>query len=610
MFRLFENLVDPFVDYPERDAPPRRLIPFLREQLQPFRKVFVWTLISTAAVAFIEVGMVAYLGRLVDLLEKGPQAFVADHGLELALAALFFLLLKPVIQASQTLLLFQTIVPNLGALGRWRGHRHVMRQPIGWFEEDFAGRLSNRVMQTPMSVVGLVSKAFEAVSYFVAFILGAVVLLAQADPRLLIPLLVWLVPYLALLRWAIGRVSPASEAASNARSALTGRVVDAYTNIHSVKMFSDPATELAYARDGVEDTRRTVQREMRIYSIMDIGLFTLAGVLVVGVVGWALLLWTQGSASVGVVAAAAALVLRLTSMSGWVIFAISEMFRDVGVIREGMETIADPVTLTDAAGAPPLKVDRGEIRIEGLAHHYGQRKGGLERIDLTIPAGQKLGVVGASGAGKSTLIKLLLRFYDAEQGRIEIDGQDISTVTQHALRQAVGMVQQDSSLLHRSVRENVLYGRPDATEAQMLAATRQAEAHDFILALTDSEGRTGYDALVGERGVKLSGGQRQRIALARVILKDAPILVLDEATSALDSEVEAAIQASLETMMDGKTVIAIAHRLSTLTQMDRIVVMDQGRIVKDGTHEALLAQDGLYARFWARQSGGFLGQDA
>ncbi|MBU2358926.1 MAG: ABC transporter ATP-binding protein/permease [Alphaproteobacteria bacterium] len=351
-------------------------------------------------------------------------------------------------------------------------------------------------------------------------------------------------------------------------------------------------------------------REMRLYTIMDLALVFLNGVLVVGVVGWALSLWLGGLASVGVVASAAALVLRLNGMSGWIMWAVSQLFQELGVVAEGLETIGQPVTLTDARGATPLTITAGRIELDRLSHHYGKAKGGLDRIDLTVPAGQKVGLVGASGAGKSTLVKLLLRFYDAEGGVIRIDGQDIAAVTQDSLRHAIGMVQQDSALLHRSVRENILYGAPQATEAAMIAAAQQAQAHDFIQTLEDTEGRRGYDARVGERGVKLSGGQRQRIALARVILKDAPILMLDEATSALDSEVEAAIQDTLDTMMDGKTVIAIAHRLSTIARMDRIIVMDNGRIVEDGTHDALLGLNGRYARFWARQSGGFLGEDA
>jgi ATP-binding cassette subfamily B multidrug efflux pump len=387
---------------------------------------------------------------------------------------------------------------------------------------------------------------------------------------------------------------------------VTGRVVDAYTNIHSVKMFADTSRELEYARDAIEESRRTFQIEMRIFTMMDVMLVTLNGLLILGVVGGAMWLWMQGEATVGIVAAATALALRLNAMTAWIMWALTSFFRQLGVVAEGMETIAQPIELVDAPDASVLELKAGRIEAIALSHHYGRKSGGLDKISLTIEPGQKIGLIGRSGAGKSTLVKLLLRFYDADGGRIEIDGQDIASVTQDSLRAQIGMVQQDSALLHRSVRDNISYARPDATEAQIIAAAKQAEAHEFILGLGDAEGRMGYDAQVGERGVKLSGGQRQRITLARVILKDAPILLLDEATSALDSEVEAAIQSTLYGMMEGKTVIAIAHRLSTIARMDRILVLDEGKIVEDGTHDALLARGGLYSDFWARQSGGFL----
>jgi ATP-binding cassette subfamily B multidrug efflux pump len=424
-----------------------------------------------------------------------------------------------------------------------------------------------------------------------------------------VPLLIWFALYAALVKWTVTRVGPASKAASDARSMVTGRVVDAYTNIHSVKMFAHHDLEVSFAKEAIEKTRVTIQNEMRIFTVMDVVLVALNGVLIVGVVGWALALWIAGEASVGVVAAASALTLRLNAMTGWIMWALSSFFRELGVVAEGMETIAQPVTLTDQKGAAPLKLEHGRIEIKGLSHHYGRYSGGLNDISLTIKPGERIGLVGRSGAGKSTLVKLLLRFYDPEAGQILIDGQDITTVRQDSLRRQIGMVQQDSSLLHRSVRDNIIYGNPEASEAQMIAASKQAQAHDFIQDLVDPEGRKGYDSRVGERGVKLSGGQRQRITLARVILKDAPILLLDEATSALDSEVEAAIQETLYGMMAGKTVIAIAHRLSTIAEMDRIIVLDQGAIVEDGTHDALLAQGGLYADFWNRQSGGFLTMD-
>ncbi|MEM8774325.1 MAG: ABC transporter ATP-binding protein, partial [Pseudomonadota bacterium] len=459
---------------------------------------------------------------------------------------------------------------------------------------------------TPPAAGEAVFQAFDAIAFSIAYIIGAAVLLSDADPRLTVPLLIWLGLYLLLVRWTLIRIGPASKAASDARSMVTGRVVDAYTNIHSVKLFAHNERELEYAKEAIDYTRRTFQREMRIYTIMDVVLVTLNGLLIIGVVGWAIWLWNIGEASVGVVAAATALTLRLNAMTGWIMWALSSFFQQLGIVSEGMETIAQPIDLVDAADARALAMQEGKIEINGLSHHFGRESGGLDHVAISIAPGEKIGLVGRSGAGKSTLVKLLLRFYDPESGEILIDGQNISAVTQESLRDKIGMVQQDSSLLHRSVRDNILYARPEATEEQMIEAARKAEAHDFILDLQDPEGRTGYDAHVGERGVKLSGGQRQRITLARVILKDAPILLLDEATSALDSEVEAEIQNTLYGMMEGKTVVAIAHRLSTIAQMDRIIVMDHGRIVEEGTHDQLLRDDTLYARFWKRQSGGFL----
>jgi len=610
MFRFFENLVDPYADYPQTDAPPRRLWPFMRDWSQPFRRVFVVTAILSVVVAAVEIALIWYMGRVVDILSAAAPAEVwADHGAELIAAAVFILLLRPALQGLDVLLLNNAIMPNYGTLYRYRAHRQVLRQSVGWFENDFAGRIANRIMQTPPAAGEAVFHVFDAITFALAYLVGAAILLLDADPRLLLPLVGWFALYGLLVRWTLKRVGPASKAASDARSAVTGRVVDSYTNIHSVKLFARDEAEMDYAREAIETARKTFAAEMRIYTVMDVVLVALNGLLIVAVVGWALWLWMQGAASVGVVAAATALTLRLNAMTGWIMWALSTFFRSLGVVAEGMETIAQPITLTDAPGAKPLAFREGRIGIEGLSHHYGRGAGGLDRVSLAIAPGEKIGLVGRSGAGKSTLVKLLLRFYDPESGQILIDGQDITRVTQDSLRAKIGMVQQDSSLLHRSVRDNILYGRPDATEAEMIEAARRAHAHDFILDLRDPAGRQGYDAQVGERGVKLSGGQRQRVAIARVILKDAPILVLDEATSALDSEAEAAIQDTLYGVMEGKTVIAIAHRLSTIARMDRIIVLDDGHIAEEGSHEQLLARNGLYARFWARQSGGFIGLD-
>ncbi|WP_147126575.1 ABC transporter ATP-binding protein [Shimia ponticola] len=610
MFRFFEKLIDPYAPYPENDTPPQKLWPFLNEYLAPFKWVFVLAAVLAVVVAAIELWLIGYVGRLVDVLGTvGPEQFWAQYGTEMIVVTVFILLARPAVQALDVFLLNNTLMPNIGTLIRWRAHRHVLRQSVGWFENDFAGRIANRIMQTPPAAGEAVFQVFDAIAYALAYVIGAAILLSAADPRLMLPLAIWLALYAWLVVWTVKRIGPASKASSDARSAVTGRVVDSYTNIHSVKMFAHHDHEEQFAKEAIEKARTTFQHEMRIFTTMDVILTVLNGLLIVAVVGWAIFLWTGGSASIGLIAAASALVLRLNAMTGWIMWALTSFFQNLGVVSEGMETIAQPITLVDQPGANELRLTAGEIRVQGLSHHYGRQTGGLDRIDLTIPAGQKLGLVGRSGAGKSTLVKLLLRFYDAETGQILIDGQDIATVRQDSLRKAIGMVQQDSALLHRSVRDNILYGDPTATEDQVIAAAKQAEAWEFIQDLEDPQGRKGLEAHVGERGVKLSGGQRQRITLARVILKDAPILLLDEATSALDSEVEAAIQQTLYGMMEGKTVIAIAHRLSTIAQMDRILVMDQGRIVEDGTHAQLLAQNGLYAGFWERQSGGFLTTD-
>ena len=610
MFKFFENLVDPYGPYPETNTPPTRLWPFLRDYSRPFKTVFIIAGVLSVLVAAVEVGLIYYMGRVVDLLNGSPEEVWQNHGTELVLVAIFVLTLRPLMQLFDVMVLNNTIITNFGTLIRWRAHKHVLKQSVGWFENDFAGRIANRIMQTPPAAGEVVFQVFDAISFSLAYMIGAAILLSTSDPRLLVPLVFWLVLYAALIAWTTKRVGPASKAASDARSTVTGRVVDAYSNIHSVKMFAHHDRELSHAKEAIEATRVTMQAEMRIYTIMDVCLMVLNGLLIVGVVGWAIMLWMQGEASVGAVAAATALTLRLNAMTGWIMWALTTFFRQLGVVAEGMETIAQPITLVDALDAKDLEMQSGKIEVSNLTHHYGRDQGGLDGINITIEPGEKVGLVGRSGAGKSTLVKLLLRFYDPEAGSIFIDGQDITKVTQDSLRRNVGMVQQDSSLLHRSLRDNLLYGKPDATEAEIFQATKQAQAHDFIMNLSDPNGHSGYDARVGERGVKLSGGQRQRITLARVILKNAPILLLDEATSALDSEVEEAIQSTLYEMMQGKTVIAIAHRLSTIAQMDRILVLDAGKIVEDGTHDALLQSGGLYSQFWKRQSGGFLNAEA
>jgi ATP-binding cassette, subfamily B, multidrug efflux pump len=609
-FRRFERLVDPFASVPE-GTPPDRLWPFLREALWPYRRVIALLFVTGLAVALMETGLIFYSGRVIDLMaEAGPDALVALHGVELALAVLLILLLRPLVVALNTGLMNQALYPSLGTGSRWRFHRHMLGQSSSFFQNDFAGRLANRVMQTANAVAETGYMAMESIWYCTAYVLGAMLILSQIDARLVLPLAAWVGLYVLFLRWLAPRIARASERASDARSAVTARVVDAYSNIETVKLFAHGNREETYAARAMRRHLLRERKMMRLMTAMSVGLALLNGVLIVAVVGPAVWLWSAGTMSIGEVSAAAALTLRLNGMTGWIMWVTISLFEHMGVIREGMQSISVRHGVTDPPAAPALKVRRGAIAFRGLHHHYGRGRGGLDGIELTIRPGEKVGLVGRSGAGKSSLVNLLLRFRDPERGRIEIDGQDVRAVTQESLRRAIGVVTQDSSLLHRSVRENILYGRPEASEAAMVAAARRAEADGFIRELRDPAGRTGYDAFVGERGVKLSGGQRQRVAIARVILKDAPILVLDEATSALDSEVEAAIQGTLYGVMEGKTVIAIAHRLSTIAHMDRIVVLDEGRIVEQGSHAELIALDGLYAGFWNRQSGGFINLEA
>ena len=606
LFRHYETMIDPFRPGP-RGTPPRAYWAYLRAQVGPLRPAIPGLLISGLLVACIDAYMIFYGGRLIDQMEgTGPTTFLATHGWELVLMAAYIAILRPGFIMWQRFYLEQVVAGTMQDQTRWRAHTHMLGQPMAFFQGDFAGRLANRVMQLGTATEDTVYMLFEAIWYFLAFIVTSSIVLAQMDGRLVIPVAIWSVLYAAYVYWIAVRVGKASEKWSAARSMVTGRVVDSYTNIETVKLFAHSDREERYALSAMKRHRLRWWRFLRLMTEMSFGLNLIVGLLFIGVLGPAIVFWQGGTITTGEVAAVIALLIRINGVCGWIMWIGIQLFNNAGTIAESLESVAVEQTVTDVPGAPALAVKRGEIRFEDLAHHYGRDTGGLEGVNLTIRAGEKVGLVGRSGAGKSSLVNLALRFRDAEQGRILIDGQDIAKVTQDSLRAQIGMVTQDSSLLHRSVRANILYGRPQAREAEMIVAAKRAEAHDFIQDLEDPKGRTGYDAHVGERGVKLSGGQRQRVAIARVILKDAPILILDEATSALDSEVEAAIQKTLYGVMEGKTVIAIAHRLSTIARMDRIVVMDAGRIAEIGSHEELLAKAGLYAGFWARQSGGFL----
>ncbi|SMY07168.1 ABC transporter ATP-binding protein [Flavimaricola marinus] len=609
IFVWIEGLVDPFAPYHE-STPDARPLRFALSHLRPFKTVIAIAGVAGAVVAVLELGLIWYAGRLVDLMSAGPATFWGDYGGEVLLAAIFLLLLRPFAVGLNAMILFAGISTNMLPQVRWRAHRHLLGQAVGFFQNDFAGRLSNRVLNTGVAVEDSAFLAFEAFWQAAIFAVFTLILLTGMDWRLAVPMAFWILAFVGFVLWFAPKAGKTAETLSHRNSLVTGRVVDSYTNIETVKLFAHAEREQAFAKSAMRRHRLRFGALMRLFAMQQgaMAIFNSAAMLMV--VGPALWLWSAGHLSIGEVAAAVAMALRLNTMTGWIMWMTVRVFEHFGTIREGLESIAVPQTVIDRPGAPALTVSNGQIDYQGLSHHYGKGSGGLDGIDLTVKGGERIGLVGPSGAGKSSLVNLLLRFRDVETGRILIDGQDIAGVQQDSLRAAIGMVTQDSSLLHRSVRDNILYGQPIATEEQMIAAARKAEAHDFILTLQDPQGRTGYDAHVGERGVKLSGGQRQRIALARVILKDAPILVLDEATSALDSEVEAAIQSTLYGMMEGKTVIAIAHRLSTIAKMDRIIVLDAGRIVEAGPHDDLLAKDGIYARFWNRQSGGFIRVDA
>ena len=611
MFRRFEKLIDHFA-LTSDVQPPSRLTTFYWHYVRQVWPALAAVLVVGFFAALLEVSLFAFLGEIVDLVRaaESPAAFFDAHGLLLAWMAFIALIARPLLFGLHTLLVNQAIVPSLTNLVRWQTHRYVLRQSLSFFQNDFAGRIANKIMQTGPSLRESVVQVVDALWFVAIYTISALVLFLEIDPWLMAPLVLWIIAFIATLAYFVPRIKQRSFEVSEARSMLTGRIVDSYTNILTVKLFAHAEREDAFAREAIEEHTAKFHAEMRMITLMEFSIWVIGGILIVGTCGLALLLWSQGLITLGAIALATALVLRINNMAGWVMWVVTGIFENIGTVQEGMETISRPHSVIDSPAARPLTVSQGEIRYEAIGFHYGKSAGVIDDLSLVVRPGEKVGLVGRSGAGKSTLVNLLLRVHDLEAGRILIDGQDIAAVSQESLRAQIGMVTQDTSLLHRSVMENIRYGRPDASEAQAVAAAGRAHADAFVQELQDGLGRAGYDARVGERGVKLSGGQRQRIAIARVLLKDAPILILDEATSALDSEVEAAIQEQLYHLMAGKTVIAIAHRLSTIAAMDRLVVMDQGRIVEEGTHESLIDQGGLYASLWARQSGGFLARES
>ena len=610
MLRFFERWIEAYPDTEPSQA-PSTLYAFCRYYSKGVEVPLILMSVLTAVIAMLEVTLFSFMGQLVDwLVEKNPKTFFAEEGTHLLGMALMVLLVMPVVTFLHSAIIHQTLLGNYPMRIRWLAHRYVLKQSVTFFQDDFAGRVATKVMQTSLAVRESVMKLLDVLVYIVVYFTSMLVLIAKADYRLMLPMLVWLGIYIALQFYFVPRLKRVSTKQADARSTMTGRIVDSYTNASTVKLFSHTQREASYAKEGMDGFLETVHRQMRLVTGLNVGVQVCNYVLAFSVAGVAILLWTYGQISIGAIAIAVSLSLRINGMAQWIMWEVSSLFENIGMVTDGMKTLSKPLQIQDKEGAKPLLVKQGDIRFEQVHFHYGRQDSKvIENLNLSIKSGEKIGVVGRSGAGKSTIVNLLMRFHDIESGRILIDGQDITQVQQDTLRANIGMVTQDTSLLHRTVRENLLYGRPDASEEEMIVAAKQAEAHDFIQTLTDSFGNAGYDAMVGERGVKLSGGQRQRIAIARVLLKDAPLLVLDEATSALDSEVEAAIQESLYRLMEGKTVIAIAHRLSTIAAMDRLIVLDSGEIAEQGTHEELIQRGGIYAKLWSHQTGGFLAED-
>lgn len=610
LFRRFESFIDVFKPSPDV-APPAGLLPFYGHYLKQVWPLMLAMLIIGFFAALIEVALFAFLGQLIDMAQASTDAssFFAEHRSDLLWMLLVALIIRPVVFGLHNLLAHQAINPGLSNLIRWQNHRYVLKQSLSFFQNDFAGRVAQRVMQTGPSLRESAMQVIDALWHVLVYAGSALYLFAAADLRLVLPLLLWIIGYSTALWYFVPRIKARSAAASAARSKVMGRVVDGYSNIATLKLFAHSQEEEGYAREAMQELLDKFRLQSRTITALDFLITCMNGVLIVGTGALALWLWSQALISTGAIALALGLVIRINNMSEWIMWVVNGIFENVGTVQDGMQTIVQPRQVSDPDDARPLQVHQGGVRFDNVHFHYGKQGGVIAGLSLEIRPGEKIGLVGPSGAGKSTLVNLLLRLYDLERGRILIDGQDIATVHQESLRAQIGVVTQDTALLHRSIRDNLRYGKPGASDEELWEAVRKARADTFIPSLDDSQGGHGMEAQVGERGVKLSGGQRQRIAIARVLLKDAPILVLDEATSALDSEVEAAIQESLDSLMQGKTVIAIAHRLSTIARMDRLVVIDQGQIIETGSHAELIARGGLYARLWQHQTGGFVGVD-
>ncbi|HGS5214507.1 TPA: ABC transporter ATP-binding protein [Vibrio parahaemolyticus] len=609
MFKRFEGFTEPFPKSTP-DQPPSGIFAFLRHYTRGYEKPLIIMSLMSTIVAIVEVMLFGAMGQLVDWLStSNPETFLQDNRADLFFYGVLLLVVMPLLVVIYSLLVHQTLLGNYPMSIRWLAHRYLLNQSLNFYQDDFAGRVATKVMQTSLAVRETVMKSMDVFVYVTVYFTSMIVMLAAADWRLMIPMIVWLLVYIAIQIYFVPKLKDVASEQADARSTMTGRIVDSYTNIQTVKLFSHSQRETQYAEQGMKGFLNTVYRQMRLVTGFDVAVEISNYILVFSVAALSIYLWLDSAISVGAIAIAVSLALRVNGMSMWIMWEVGALFENMGTVVDGMKTLSKPIDIQDKPNAKDLVVSQGGIQFDNVSFHYGENKGVINHLNLDIKPGEKVGLVGRSGAGKSTLVNLLLRFHDVEEGSIKIDGQNIADVTQDSLRSKVGMVTQDTSLLHRSIRDNILYGNPTASEEELLKATKQAHAHEFIETLTDPFGNVGYDAQVGERGVKLSGGQRQRIAISRVLLKDAPLLVLDEATSALDSEVEAAIQESLNELMQGKTVIAIAHRLSTIAQMDRLIVLDKGNVVEQGTHQELIAHNGIYAQLWAHQTGGFLGEE-
>ncbi|MBE0358935.1 ABC transporter ATP-binding protein [Pseudoalteromonas aliena] len=615
MYRLFEKMTKAFPEH-QPTQPPSTLFAFCRHYTKGMELSLVLMSISAAMLAILEVSLFSYMGQLVDWLTAyTPETLFVEQKSELVKMAVMLLVVLPVVVFFHSAILHQALLGNYPMSIRWLAHRYLLRQSVSFYQNEFAGRIATKVLQTSLAVRETVTKLLDVLMYIVVYFGSMVFLVAEADWRLMIPLLVWLALYICVQLYFVPRLKKIASSQADARSEMTGRIVDSYTNISTIKLFSYTQREEQYAKQSMDVFLQPVYKQMRLVTSLNFVIQTLNYLLVFSVAAVSLYLWSLSAISAGAIAVAVSLALRLNGMAQWIMWEISSLFENIGTVADGMKTLSNPIEVADKPNANTLNVSQGAIEFNNVHFNYGKaanettRSPVMNGLNLTIKPGEKIGLVGRSGAGKSTLVNLLLRFYDTDSGSIKIDGQNITDVSQESLRRYIAMVTQDTSLLHRSVKDNILYGRPDATQAEMINATKQAKALEFINDLVDSKDNKGFDAQVGERGVTLSGGQRQRIAIARVLLKNAPILILDEATSALDSEVEAAIQASLDDLMTGKTVIAIAHRLSTIAQMDRLIVLDDGGVVEQGTHEELIAKGGIYAALWTHQTGGFIGID-